>query len=234
MGIETGALMAGATVLSLATTAVGTGLSYYAQQQQAQNAERMAQYNYEIQRQNAEINAKMAAYQADVNTKVAMSQYQAGQNNAAALEGQATAAEAQGRERARRMREENQRMLALQRSRYGKAGVTSEGTPLAVMAETAGNLELGVQDAAFETELESRTFRRRADMERYQSGFSLLDAGVQQYQAAASQAGRKIALRQAEINRIAGRSEASGIRTASYGTLIAGAGQMANTAYRAI
>lgn len=230
MGVTEAALLA----TSVAVSAIGTGLTYYSQQQQAANAERMAQYNYDVQRQNAEVQAKMAQYQADINTRAAMAQHQAGLNNAAALEGQANAVEAQGRERARRMREENLRMLAIQNAKYGRSGVSSEGTPLAVMADTAANLELGVQDAAYETELESRTFRRRAEMERFQAGFSLMDAGVAQYEAAAARTGRGLALRQAELNRLSAKNQAQGLRYSSYGTLISGAGNVANTLYKAL
>jgi hypothetical protein len=160
-----------------------------------------------------------------------MSQYQAGLNNAASLDNQAKGVEAQARERARRMREENQRMLAVQRANYGKAGVSSEGTPLMVMADSAGILELGVLDTKYEGDMEATALRRSAEVERYQAGFSLLDAGVEQYKSAAARTGRGLAMRDAEMNRMAGMSQAQGLRTSSYGTLLSGAGQMASSGY---
>ncbi|MBU4233891.1 MAG: hypothetical protein L6277_10465 [Desulfobacterales bacterium] len=40
-----------------------------------------------------------------------------------------------------KQREKGRRLLGTQKALYGKAGVTNEGTPLEVMAETAGDLE---------------------------------------------------------------------------------------------
>ena len=64
------------------------------------------------------------------------------ERNAKIQENQALQLEMDARENARRLREENKRKLKTQRSRYAAAGVINEGTPLEVMAETAGLLEL--------------------------------------------------------------------------------------------
>ena len=213
---------------SLIISAVGTGMSVYSSMEQAKTQEQVAQYNYEMQRRNAEINAQMARQQADWNQQSAMAQYQAQQNNAAALNDQARAAEAQGREQARRLREEKERTLAMQRARYAKAGVTSEGSPLAVLADTARLTEMGIQDAAFQTELEARAYRRKAEAERFQSGFSLLDAGVAQMEGEAAAYGKQMAYRQADLTRMAGMAAAQGTRMGGYATLMSGGAQMAS------
>lgn len=212
----------------LIISAVGTGMSVYSSMEQAKTQEQVAQYNYEMQRRNAEINAQMARQQADWNQQSAMAQYQAQQNNAAVLNDQARAAEAQGREQARRLKDEKERTLALQRARYAKAGVTSEGSPLAVLADTAGQLERQVQDVHFQSDLEARNWDRKADLMRYESGSSLFDAGVAQYESALADMSYRMDRHKADVGLLAGRSSAQGTRAGAYGTLLSGAASMAS------
>lgn len=213
-----------AAVISAATAAAGTGLEMYSQQQQADNATAMANYNYQLQQRNAEISSKIAAQQSQWQQQALANNAITQQNNATALEQQGRAAEAQARAEADRKRMENERLLASQRARYGKAGVVNEGTPLAVMAETAGLLELGVQDAHYQADMTGRAYDRQAELARLDAKNSLFDEGVAKYQGAAQQAGIAIDLSKAEVDRVAGLNTAQGYRTASYGTLISGAG----------
>lgn len=69
-----------------------------------------------------------------------------GKYNAKLAENQARQTEMDAAENIRRKRRENKRLLATQRSRYAKAGVLEEGTPLELLAETAGNLEMETLD----------------------------------------------------------------------------------------
>lgn len=222
-GITGSVLSATAIAVSLAST----GITMYSQQQQASNAERIASYNAAIERQNAEINARVAIQQSQWQQQSAHAQYQAQQNNAIELDNRARAVEAQGREQARRTREENERALARQRGQFAKSGVVNEGTPLAVMAESAGHLELAVQDSAYQTDMESRAIGRKAELERYQSGFSLFDESVAKYQEAATRGGHTIAYNQAALNKSSAYSQAQGIRMQSYGTLLSGISSVA-------
>lgn len=215
----------GIGMASIAISAVGTGLSYFSQQQQANNAQATANYNAQIAAQNNKINLAMARQQADWNARYAEAQAQAQQNNATALEQQGRAAEAQGREQERRAREENEKQLAMQRARYAKAGVTSEGSPLQVMVESAALLELGVQDLHYQSNLEGMAYDRKAALERFQAGGSLFDAGIARYEGAAAEAGFQIQSNKAKADYLSGMSTADGYRAASYGTLVSGAGQ---------
>lgn len=69
-----------------------------------------------------------------------------GKYNAKLAENQARQTEMDAAENIRRKRKENKRLIATQRSRYAKAGVLEEGTPLELLAETAGNLEMETLD----------------------------------------------------------------------------------------
>jgi len=213
---------AGTSILSLVVSGVGTGLSYYGQQQQAKNAQNVANYNAQIQQQNARIQQQVAQQ----NAALSMANYQQQQNNAQTIQNQTVAQEAQGREQTARMRQQQQRQLGLVRSQYAASGVVNEGSPLAVLADTARLTELNIQDSAYSTELQRQQTLQRADQERFQSGSSLFDAGMQNLQAAAA---TRIGYRQADLTKLSGQSQAQGYQLASYGSLISGAGQIAKT-----
>lgn len=95
------------------------------------------------------------------------------QRNAAAQDQEANLVEAQSRERARRQREQNDKVMAAIRAKQGKSNVTFEGSPLQVMAETAGLMELGVADAFYEAGLQSQALRTKADAGRYGGALEL-------------------------------------------------------------
>jgi hypothetical protein len=256
-------------------------MSFYGQQQQAAAQSRMAQYNFAVANQQAALQNRVSQYEAEaaqqmanyqgqfaqyqselayrqaaLQGQAAQSQYQAQLNNAAQYDQQALRVEQEARERASRMRQENQRLMGAQRARYGKSGVTSEGSPLAVMAETAGLLELGVADELYKANLERSAFFRRGEVARFEAGFSLLDKAASEYEMAAArfrgsydtqvakfqadagrfqsfaaQQGYGIALQQASANKFGSMATASGARLASYGSLLEGVGNTANLGF---
>lgn len=210
MGIET--IAAVAVFASLASA----GVSYYGQQQQAASAQRMASYNHAVQLQQMQMQAQMQKIAAD-------QQYQAGVQNAKTMENEAMRVEAEARERARRMRQENERIAGAQRARFGKAGVTSAGSPLAVMAESAGLMELAVADELYKANLERSAFYRKAEVEKWQAGYSLIDKAAADYNAmTASYRAQPILLE--------GQNTANALRVNSYGSLISGVGDAAGIA----
>jgi hypothetical protein len=245
MAVATSTLVATAAITAAVSSVAAAGMSFYGQQQQAAAASRMAQYNHAVAQQQAQLQAQAAQYQAELSYRqsqmaadAAQAQYQAQYNNAAQYDNQAMRVEQEARERARRMRQENERMLGEQRARYGKAGVTSAGSPLAVMAETAGLLELGVADELYKADMERSAFYRKGEAERFQAGFSLLDKAAAQYEMAASRfqgnaarQGYGLAMNTARGERMAGMNQASALRMGSYGSLLQGAGQVANMGF---
>jgi hypothetical protein len=135
--------------------------------------------------------------------------------NAQIAQNDATRVEQEARERAKRMRAENERLLGEQRARFGKAGVTSEGTPLAVMAESAGLMEMAVSDELYKADMERTAFNRKADVERWQAGYSLIDKAAADYNFASAR------FRATPIL-LEGQNTATALRTNSYGSLISG------------
>jgi hypothetical protein len=121
------------------------------------------------------------------------------------------------------MRAENERLLGQQRAQFGKAGVTSAGSPLAVMAESAGLMELAVGDELYKADMERSAFYRKAEVEKWQAGYSLVDKAAADYNAASASF-------RAQPILLEGQNTASALRVNSYGSLISGVSQAASTA----
>jgi hypothetical protein len=113
------------------------------------------------------------------------------------------------------MRTENERLAGAQRARFGKAGVVMEGTPLAVMAESAGLMELAVSDELYKANNERSAFYRKAEVEKWQAGYSLMDKAAADYNAATSTF-------RAQPILMEGQNTATALRVNSYGSLISG------------
>jgi hypothetical protein len=208
--------MAGITASVLAGTAIlGTlasaGMSFYGQQQQAASAQRLANYNYQVQLQQMQMQAQMQKISAE-------QQYAAQTQNALAAQNEGLRVEQEARERARRMRSENEKLMGAQRARFGKAGVTSQGSPLAVMAESAGLMELAVSDEMYKANLERSAFYRKGAVEEWQAGYSLIDKAAADYNAAT-------AAFRAQPILLEGQNTANALRVNSYGSLISGVSQ---------
>jgi hypothetical protein len=223
--------------LAIATSLASAGMAFYGQQQQARAAQDMAAYNNAIHQQNYAVQKQQMEMQAQMAAMAAQQQQLAYENNAKMMENEAVRAnqeavrvEQEARERARRMRMENDKLLGAQRARYGASGVTSEGSPLLVMAETAGALEMGVADELYKGELMARAsrlegvaFTRKAEVERWQAGYSMIDEHAARYNQAAAAFRASPHLMEGRKALIEGRNTASALRTASYGSLLDGA-----------
>lgn len=203
---------------SLATTAVGTGISIYGQRQAAKTAQSVGDYNARISEMAGEYNASVAEQNAA--QVAATSAY-----NAKLLENQALQTEMDARENVRRKRLENTRYLSTQRSRFAAAGVTDEGSPLEAMAETAKLLEMDALEVNRQAQIRAAQVRAGAAEERrqgtFQAGQYKQQAGFERFYGAAG----------AAKSRYGGAAEASAYRVASVGTLLQGAGQIAGSAY---
>jgi len=83
--------------------------------------------------------------------------------NATVARENAKAAELQAAERAKRIRSQGKSLLAKQRALYGASGVDLMfGSPLLVLADTAGQIELEAQDAIFAGKTQAAGLRSEA------------------------------------------------------------------------
>jgi hypothetical protein len=97
------------------------------------------------------------------------------ERNAKIQENEALQTEMDARENARRLRADSKAKLKTQRSRYAKAGVINEGTPLEVMAETAGLLELDALEISRQGKAKATRLRAGAEVSR-QDGYDQANA----------------------------------------------------------
>jgi hypothetical protein len=97
-----------------------------------------------------------------------MSQEEDMQNyNASLQEAEAKQKQLETRESAKRQRTENDRFKSTQRAAFAKAGITSTGTPLEVMSQTAADLELAVLDTAYAGESQRLSLMQKAAVNRF-------------------------------------------------------------------
>jgi hypothetical protein len=235
-------------VAALAAVA-STGVSIYSASEQSKSQAAIAEYNRMANEQNAawqRMAAERAAQAEQFNAQIAMfnAEAQADQANmnnvlvqqqSAQLRAQADSEDRQARDQADRIRQEKDRILGLQRSQYAKAGVTYEGSPLAVLADTAQLYEMQAADTKLLANLSSEKKRYEAEMNSLVGGFNLnadLFASTQakkasqlsfadaQFAEKAAGAGYRINMRQAAIEQMAGNAQARGTMTSGYASAL--------------
>lgn len=208
MAVATSTIATAALVASLAATAASTGITMYGQQQQADQQARMAEYNANLQMQNIAVQQKMADYQRQVN-----------EANAQQLENYAAAQQAQGLEQAARTRQEKVRALAVARGKYAASGVAEEGSPLAVLADTATNYELVAQDQLWKANNDATDSQWKAKQIRTGSQAQFDLSGIQ----------AQLDTQRNNLELQSGLNTAAGTRLASYGTLFSGISQFGSS-----
>lgn len=147
-----------------------------------------------------------------------------GKYNAKVAENQALQTEMDAAESIKRKRRENKRLLATQRSRYAKAGVVEEGTPLELLAETAGLLELEALDYDRQKRMEAAGLRAQGAADRAlgsnQARAGYLNAGSTLLSGTANAAYMGSQISTTRTTSSAGTYAAGGATTNSSGTVI--------------
>lgn len=236
--------------------AVSTGLDFLGQRRAASAQASTADFNAAVQKMNAEFDLKSELEALKVERLVANTQYQEAQLNYtfAATEAQsrienaermkqfASARTAESRESIRRRRRDFQKFQGTQRARVGASGVTEQGSPLEVFAETAGQIELALNEMQRDANSERRETLNQAEFEARDG--RLGQVGAQAGLDAAGNA-RNVAMITNDMNGVsanyryksaitatqfglsAAQDQAAGTRLASIGTLISGAASWA-------
>ena len=245
-------------IASAVATAASTGVAMYSANEQSKSQAAIADYNRQINEQNASwqrMAAERAAQAEQFNSQLAMFNAQSAgdqanmnnilvQQQAQQLRAQADGVDSQARQQADNIRAEKARILGLQRSQYAKGGVTPEGSPLAVLADTANLYEMQVADTKLLANLESNKKRYEADMNSLVGDFNmnadLFSSAMAQKSAAisfndaqfaekAGGAGYRIAMRQAAIEQQAGMATSRATQLGGYAAGAAGVAQMGQT-----
>ena len=236
-------------------TAVSTGVQMYSASEQSKSQAAIADYNRQVNEQNASwqrMAAERAAQAEQFNSQMAMFNAQSAgdqanmnnilvQQQAQQLRAQADGVDSQARQQADNIRAEKARILGLQRSQFAKGGVTPEGSPLAVLADTANLYEMQVADTKLLANLESNKKRYEADMNSLVGDFNmnadLFSSAMAQKSAAisfndaqfaekAAGAGYRIAMRQAAIEQQAGMATSRATQLGGYAAGASGLAQM--------
>ena len=158
-----------------------------AQKRAAENQLQMQMAQIDMANKQAEYTAAMQMWDARAQQTMLKQQMDAESRNAKIASGE-------GREEVRRAREEKMRRLAITRNKLSKAGVVGGvGTPLEILANTAENLELGIQDVHYQADAK----RQKHLLSRSAMGFERKLVGIQgsmasQYTLAAQAAQSKI------------------------------------------
>lgn len=242
-------------ITSAVTSAVGTGVSVISGLSQARRANSLAQYNALAQTQNARsqqqaslLQAAMmrqqagyTAAQARMNNALAESEAQARFNNAQTLRNQAEGQTSADRENIKRTQLEQARFTAQQRADIAGSGVVESGSPLEILAESAGDMQAALNEQHYQSELQRRQTYGRAALETFGGQLAKSHAGVDLWSGLAEanlqkqsaqlqeQTGSSLyrqGLRQAEIIRMGGAADAAGARYGAYGSLFSGLGQI--------
>ena len=230
------------------------GVSIYSSNEQAQAQAAMAEYNRMAAEQNAswqrlageraaqadQFNAQIQGFNADAQAQQAQMNRQMLGQQSDQLRAQATAQDAQARDQAGRIRAEKDRILGLQRSQFAAGGVTPEGSPLAVLADTANMYDMQVNDTKLLANLETNKKRREAGLNDIIGDFNFnqdtfasmmnskaakLSLDDAKFAEEAAGAGYRINLRQAAIEERAGMSQSRGTMYAGYGSALSNISQ---------
>lgn len=216
----------------------GAGVSAYGSYQQGKASDMMAQYNAHQQERNTQMQLMQMQAQSEAQKRAAEAQFalrsqesQARFNNAKTIENQVAGTSAAAREAARRKTEQYQRFVSTQRAAIASSGfVESSGTPLDILADTAGKIQLEREDALYNDELQRRSLFREAELERLGGQLALAGASLDRSSslassvltAASGKAQYNQGMREAEITRLTGANNQYAANWGAVGTVLSG------------
>ncbi len=220
-------------VVSLAASAIGTGLSYVSSMNAAKTQETLALANAQNQRQAIEQEGQINLMQASLNATLAQKDKEAADAEGRAIGAQSELLTRTSIEATRRGREEAGQAAAQQVASLAKAGFSdTTGSPLSLLADTAEKEQRGADAIRFEDEQQRREAIRQQQMAANQSTLAGLKSGEQKLYGMASQ---QKALRDQSANKLnylAQKANAAGIRSKAAGSLIGGLGNLSYQGYQ--
>lgn len=220
-------------------TGVGAAVSAIGGVQQARAQQAIGEENARIQAQNANLQAAAARAQAEITRKQADANFQLRAGTAAqatananAMRERAAAQDAINARNIRLKRDEGERLQASQRAKFAAAGlVESTGSPLSILAETAGLIQRDISEQTYINELNQAGLLQEAALERlggrYALAGAMLDRSAGRSESALRAAGAEASLlsglRSAEVTRLAGNAAAQGSMFGAFGNLLGSA-----------
>ncbi len=146
----------------------------------------LAMFNAKSQESQARFTSQQSTFQNEQlrqQSQFSDMQAQLQNDQAAMLRQQAEGEDRQAKEQADRIRAEKDRILGLQRSQFAKGGVRIEGSPLAVLADTANIYEMQVADTRLLANLSSEKKRYEATVTDFNAGITAMEGKMMRDQA---------------------------------------------------
>ena len=226
---------------------IGTGISTYSAVQQGRTQSAIANFNSAQQEKEAKMqlmsmqaSANMQQQQAEANFLLRGQEAQARFNNATGIENQALSQDRINRANLAKRREEGARATATARASIAASGaVESSGTPLDILAETAGTIQQDQQEQFYEMGLQRTSLFREAEMERLGGRLALAGSTLERNSAvataglnqSAARAGYLSGMRGAELARLSGKAAKQAGYLQGGATLLSGIGDAAGQGY---
>jgi hypothetical protein len=214
----------GLAIASIAAAVIGAGVSAYGAYQSGQTQNALATFNARQQEKQAQtqamtmqVQAALKQREAETNFKLRTAESQARLNNAKNLEMQAAAQTRVNDINLQKRRLDFARAQSTQRAVIAESGVVeSAGTPLDLLAETAGTIQRDPRSSTTKAELQRNTLFSEAAQERLGGKLALAGATLDRDSSLAAAAlqgisarGEALAgIRQAEITRLTGGAAA--------------------------
>jgi hypothetical protein len=179
----------------------------------------MANYNAAVQRNNAAVNQQMAVNQAQAQGNLYTQQQ-------TAIRQQQAANLSQAKEAILRSETEKSALMAKQRAAYAGAGVIMQGSPLAVLSDTASKFQTAQSDTLYKSEVANHALNYEYNGADYRKSLLTLDV----YGA---KAGAANANAMANLTQLQGSADMQAGEYKAAGTLLSSAGSAAGSMYKA-
>lgn len=166
--------------------------------------------------------ARVQQAQAALNNQMQMQAAQARLNNATAMAANAETQTAVDRTNAAKQRDEYRRMQAIQRAKIAGSGVVESGSPLELLAETAGSMQQALNEGHYQSDLQRSKSLGEAALENFGGQLDQAQAGLNLF---ASNQEFGLNTWAADLTRQKGAAEASFLRAS--GAIDAAAAQSA-------
>ncbi len=216
-----------ATWIALVAAVAGAGYSSYQSGEAAKVSMQSGALNADLARQQALGEGAQMTAQANIGFAQAAAEKKAGLEQAGNLRAGAQQLALSSADEAARDRVNNQRLLAAQEAQTAASGLTAAGTPLSIMAETAGQQQLELVQNAHQRDQERRAMLYDAESASF--GATQSQMGMMNQRAAAAAGGFRARRGAIEGGRIAadGAAAAYGYRAQAIGSAIGGISQAA-------
>ncbi len=219
-------------LIGLALGAVGTGISYYGQQQAAKTQAQFAMLNAQAQQAQAQMQGNTARAQAQMQAVQTQQQQKLAQVNAQTLRGEAESAAAAARVNISRQMDDQRRFRSMIQARAGASGtVAGQGSQLDILLQTAELQTLENAEYAYQTEIQRRSLFRQAEGARLGAEQAGIQAGLDIMGGEARASAYRAQGVQAQLAGLGQVASARGASLSALGAAAQGFGQLGFQAY---